>query len=82
VHRQELAELKRTDDPDLRGGVAYLDTPRNANYVENETYVHYLADLRDRFEWADLDELTYDPLRRSAAMSIADPGVRLSGAAT
>jgi hypothetical protein len=82
VHRAELVQLKRADDPDLRGGVAYLDTARNANYVENDTYVHYLADLRDRFEWADLDELTYEPLRRAASTSNADPGAHLSGVAT
>jgi len=70
VHRAELVELKRSDQPDLTGGVAYLDIPRNANYVENATYVHYLADLRDRFEWADLDELTYEPLRRVTAADV------------
>jgi cation diffusion facilitator CzcD-associated flavoprotein CzcO len=65
VHRHELVELKQTDLPDLSGGVAYLDSPRHASYVDNDTYVRYLADLRDRFEWADLDEQTYEPLRRA-----------------
>jgi len=69
VHRAELMELKRTDEPDLTGGIAYLDTPRNANYVENATYVHYLADLRDRFEWADLDEGSYEPLRHRGSVA-------------
>jgi amino acid transporter len=62
-HRDELRELKRTDHPDLSGGMSYLDSDRHAVYVEIETYVHYLADLRDRFEWADLDTATYDALR-------------------
>jgi hypothetical protein len=79
VHHDDLVELKKHDQPDLTGGVAYLDTPRNANYVENETYVRYLADLRDRFEWADLDELTYQPLRRSP--STIDVLTSVSGSA-
>jgi len=75
VHRDEMVALKKSDHPDLTGGVAYIDTPRNANYVENETYVHYLADLRDRFEWADLDELTYEPLRAWTAAGASAAGV-------
>ncbi len=75
VHRDEIAALKKTDHPDLTGGVAYIDTPRNANYVENETYVHYLADLRDQFEWADLDELTYEPLRTRTTAGASAAGV-------
>jgi amino acid transporter len=63
VHDAEWRQLKRTDQPDLSGGMTYLDSDRHANYVEIETYTHYLADLRDRFEWADLDEATYEPLR-------------------
>ena len=40
---------KASDRPDLRGGQAYLDTPRNANYVDADTYQVVLADLRDRY---------------------------------
>ena len=73
VHRDELRELKATDRPDLSGGMTYLDSDRNANYVEIETYIHYLADLRDRFEWADLDAETYQPLRvRPEAVALDD----------
>jgi amino acid transporter len=66
VHREELRALKRCDHPDLTGGMTYVDSDRHANYVEVETYVHYLADLRDRFEWADLDAATYEPLRTTS----------------
>jgi len=79
VHRRELVELKQTDLPDLSGGIAYIDSPRHASYVDNDTYVHYLADLRDRFEWADLDERTYEPLRRAADLRDA---AATTGAAT
>ena len=73
VHRAELLALKKDDDPDLRGGIAYLDSPRHASYVDVQTYVSYLADLRDRFGWADVDELTYQPLLRPAAPAPAQP---------
>jgi len=61
-HREELRRLKRDDRPDLTGGMRYLDSDRHASYVEIETYVHYLADLRDRFGWADLDAEAYQSL--------------------
>lgn len=64
VHRAEIRALKETDQPDLRGGIAYIDSPRHASYVNIDTYVSYLADLRDRFDWADFDEQTYQALRR------------------
>ncbi|MFB7468583.1 amino acid permease [Streptomyces sp. NPDC056224] len=67
VHRAAFIALKKNDQPDLRGGVAYVDSPRHTSYVNMATYVSYLADLRDRFEWADLDERTYQPLRSHAA---------------
>ncbi|MBU6243769.1 MAG: amino acid permease [Actinomycetales bacterium] len=62
-HRQELRRLKREDHPDLTGGMRYVDSDRHAGYVEIETYVHYLADLRDRLGWADLDAEDYSRLR-------------------
>ena len=62
VHKEELTELKRTDTPDLRGGVQYVDSARHTNYVERTTYMAYLAKLRDRFSWFDIDEHTYDSL--------------------
>ncbi len=45
---------KASDHPDLRGGKVYLDTPRNANYVDADTYRVVLADLRDRFGLGDV----------------------------
>jgi len=62
-HRDALMELKKADRPDLRGGIAYIDSPRHANYVESHAYQQYLAEIRDRFEWPDIDENTYDDLR-------------------
>ncbi|WP_416985982.1 amino acid permease [Streptomyces sp. T028] len=72
LRKDELTELKRTDTPDLRGGVKYLDSPRHTNYVERSTYMAYLARLRDRFGWHDVDDHTYDGLRADAT-STASP---------
>lgn len=63
-HYQELMELKRNDDPDLAGGHKYVDSPRHTNYIEVATYLNYLAILRDRFDWPDVDEETYKSLIR------------------
>ncbi|MER7187359.1 NAD(P)/FAD-dependent oxidoreductase, partial [Streptomyces hyaluromycini] len=59
VRKVELDELKRADQPDLTGGIPYLDSPRHANYVNSETYQTYLAKLRERFAWPELTETTY-----------------------
>jgi len=65
-HRAQLQELKRTDQPDLRGGVRCIDSPRHVSYVEIHAYTAYLAGLRDRFGWPDLDESSYSALRTDA----------------
>jgi len=59
LHQEELRALKRSDHPDLRGGVAYVNSPRHGNYVESHTYQAYLADLRDRFDWPDPSDTSY-----------------------
>jgi hypothetical protein len=43
----------------------YIDSPRHANYVESHAYQTYLADMRDRFSWNDVDEKTFDDLAGS-----------------
>lgn len=65
--KDRLRELKRSDDPDLRGGMEYIDSPRHANYVETHTYQHVLAQLRDRFGLPAVGERTYNGLRRQPA---------------
>ncbi len=67
VHRAELRALKASDRPDLRGGIAYIDSPRHANYVESHAYGSYLAELRDRFGWPDLSDEFYRPLIEPAS---------------
>ena len=55
----ELRRLRREDHPDLRGGHRYVDSPRHATYVDSATYQQYLAELRDRFGFADPDDSFY-----------------------
>ncbi len=58
----DLLELRKTDNPDLAGGHKYIDSPRHTNYIEVETYLNYLAILRDRFDWPEVDEATYSSM--------------------
>ena len=62
VHYPELLELRKSDNPDLAGGHKYIDSPRHTNYIEVETYLNYLAILRDRFDWPEVDESTYSSM--------------------
>jgi hypothetical protein len=64
LNYEELKELKKSDNPDLAGGHKYIDSPRHTNYIEVDTYLNYLANLRDRFDWPDVDETTYSSLIR------------------
>jgi amino acid transporter len=68
--KAELNELKKTDEPDLRGGIQYLDSPRHANYVNSHTYQGYLAEIRDRFDWPDVTEDSYSTERQHEAAAI------------
>ncbi|MEM8705361.1 MAG: NAD(P)-binding domain-containing protein [Actinomycetota bacterium] len=43
---RELAHRKATHRPDLTGGHHYIDSERHANYVEVETYLTVLADVK------------------------------------
>ena len=69
----ELRTLKATDDPDLSGGVNYVDSDRHAAYVQVDAYIDYLARLRDHFEWADLDSEVYQSLRRTPELVSTAP---------
>ena len=73
THREELRRLKQGDRPDLSGGMRYVDSDRHAAYVQIDAYVDYLATLRDRFDWADLDPETYSMMRRSTAERSGTP---------
>lgn len=42
----ELAKLKQSHYPDLKGGHRYVDTERNANYVDVDTYLKKLKGIK------------------------------------
>jgi hypothetical protein len=46
---EKWRHAKATHRPDLRGGKAYVDSPRHANYVDAVTYQVVMADLRDAY---------------------------------
>ena len=54
--------MKAGHNPDLRGQIAYVDSPRHANYVDVEIYRRTLSEIRERFGWVDSDHRTYDPV--------------------
>jgi cation diffusion facilitator CzcD-associated flavoprotein CzcO/amino acid transporter len=56
-------ELKAHDEPDLRGHMTYLDSPRHANYVEVATYRRVIAETKAAFGWPDPGPETYESLR-------------------
>jgi hypothetical protein len=65
--KQRFTELKRTHDPDLRGGMSYIDSPRHVNYVETHTFQHVLGEIREMFGIEALGDHTDDRLRVVAA---------------
>jgi hypothetical protein len=52
----ELRRLRASDEPDLRGGHHYVYSARHAAYVDSATYQQVLAEVRDRFGFADPDD--------------------------
>lgn len=42
----KLKEMKKNHDPDLQGGHNYLRTKRNANYVDTQTYLNALVEVK------------------------------------
>lgn len=60
--RARIQELKQSDQPNLRGSMTYIDSPRHTNYVETHTYQHRLAEFRDEFGWPDIDNHFYEEL--------------------
>lgn len=46
--RQTLRDLRRSHHPDLTGGTKYVKSERHANYVEVDTYLKVLGEVRDQ----------------------------------
>ena len=56
--------MKAGHRPDLRGSIAYIDSPRHANYVNADVYRRILSEIREQFGWVDSDHGTYDALKQ------------------
>ena len=63
IHQRETGidydkwlERKRLDQPDLSGGMDYIDSPRHSSYIDVDTYRNYLAEIRDEYNWPDVTE--------------------------
>lgn len=61
-------QLIRHDQPDLSGGIRFVDSPRHSVYIDAHAFKTYLRQLRARMGWGELSESVYDRLR------IAPPG--------
>ncbi|NSY10185.1 NAD(P)-binding domain-containing protein [Agrobacterium tumefaciens] len=62
--RNWLDDQRAHHFPDLRGGKAYIDSPRHANYVHTDTFKRLMAEFRRKLGWPDLDDNFYADLRR------------------
>jgi hypothetical protein len=62
--------MKAHHHPELRGEIAYLNSPRHANYVDAEVYRRVLSEIRERFAWVDPDHRTYDRLLKASRAKI------------
>jgi cation diffusion facilitator CzcD-associated flavoprotein CzcO len=51
----EFHALKATDRPNLRGGIAYVDSPRHATYVKKAVFRRYSKRLMKRFGWTSFE---------------------------
>jgi len=66
---EEWLQLRRTDTPNLRGAMTYIDSPRHANYVDVATYRRVLSEIRSRFGWPEPTDETYETLRTAPAIT-------------
>ncbi|MFJ2837996.1 flavin-containing monooxygenase [Nocardia sp. NPDC087230] len=56
-------QLVANDRPDLNGGIAMVNSPRHAGYVDAKTYKKTLARTREQMGWADLSPGFADHLK-------------------
>jgi hypothetical protein len=65
-------QLIQRDQPDLSGGIRFVDSPRHQVYIDAHSFKTYLKKLRARMGWNELSEAFYD--RVKVAPSAAAPG--------
>ncbi|MCB4362128.1 NAD(P)-binding domain-containing protein [Hydrogenophaga taeniospiralis] len=67
-------QLIQRDQPDLSGGIRFVDSPRHQVYIDAHSFKTYLRKLRARMGWNELSEAFYDRVR--VASSAAVPGLQ------
>jgi len=58
--------MKAEDQPDLKGAMTYIQSPRHANYVDVATYRRVLTEIREKFGWPDPDDQIYEGMKPPA----------------
>ena len=53
--------------PDLRGGKAYINSPRHAAYVDKDTYRDVLMSLLRDLGWPALTDRSFDAMKVDGA---------------
>jgi hypothetical protein len=63
VQRDLLDRLRESHFPDLRGGKAYIDSPRHAAYVDKDTYRDVLMSLLRDLGWPVLTDRRFEAMK-------------------
>ena len=71
VNREWLDNLRAHDKPDVRGGIDYIESRRHTNYIHMETVMKLMAELRRKLGWPDIDDATFQEMRRKTPVSTA-----------
>lgn len=58
-------KLIQRDEPDLSGGIRFVNSPRHSVYIDSHSFKAYLRKLRAHMGWNELSETFYDRLRQS-----------------
>ena len=63
MRREFLDELRESYFPDLRGGKAYIDSPRHAAYVDKDTYRGVLMSILRDLGWPALTDQSFEAMK-------------------
>ncbi|HSC83458.1 MAG TPA: monooxygenase, partial [Pseudomonas sp.] len=64
---RQFEQLIAQDNPDLSGGIHFIQSQRHEVYLEVHALKSYLHKLRRRFGWGDLADGYYASLRRTSS---------------
>jgi hypothetical protein len=64
-------QLIQTDQPDLSGGIRFVESNRSNGYVDAHAFKSYLQKVRARMGWAKLTDDTFEGLRTRPSPPLA-----------